>query len=336
MSGKGSGRRLSTCAVLGLMLLGCAGGRGCLGRDGAAAAGGDTPYVRCLTGSPPPEGTRHLGRLTLQIAGRSLRIQGLTRPLTLAAFSGPGAGDPPGPTELAALRAAAPDLLLLLGDIGDTPPQARATLAVLAALPQPTLLVAGGRDTPARITSALEALGKASDRIIDATTLREIRIGSDTLVPVAGAEDGRYALDAHACGYDLGDLKRLSSELTDKGSRRWLIAWQAPGLGGPHDVARTQHGVDTGSRSLAQLATRIGAPGGIFAWPHVALLRPSMGAGARLATAGVAAPDLRIVVPRLSGPALERSDGSRVLPGFALLRLDAAGLRLQQDATASR
>jgi hypothetical protein len=323
--GIGFGAWTTALAVLVLGLGGC---RGCFGQ-GAAEVAGDTPYVRCLGGSPPSAGTRRVGRLSLRIEGRSLSITGLGPRVTFAAFSGPGLGQAPAAAEVAALRAAGPDLLLLLGDLGDTPKIARATLGALASLPIPTLLVAGGRDTPERVAAAIDGLGSVKDRITDATGLREIRIGSDTLIPVAGAAEGRYALEPRACGYGLSDLKRVASELVGAPrSRRWLLAWQAPGGGGAQSVARTDLGVDVGSQSLAELGTRIGARGGIFGWPHVQLLRPSAALGARRVGVGEAAADLQIVVPRLAGPAMERADGSHVLPGFAVLRLDSDGLQL--------
>jgi hypothetical protein len=325
--GRPAGARLRPLFSCLLALAGC---RGCVGLH-AGQVHGDTPYVRCLAGAPPSSGTRKVGRLTLRLQERVLRVEGLRRPLTLAAFAGPGLGAAPAGAELAALRAAGPDLLLLLGDVGDRPATARATLAQLATLAAPTLVVAGGRDTPGRIADALDAVPAGNRmRIIDTTAIREIRLGSDTLVPVAGSLDGHYALEDAACGYGLDDLKHLAGELASGRARRWLLAWEAPGLGGPRGVARTDQGVDVGSPALAQLSLRIGAPGGIFAWPRVQLGRPAIRKGAQRVAPGTAAADLQVVVPRLSGPAAERGDRSTVRPGFALLQLDPSGLSLRE------
>ncbi|MFI5305821.1 MAG: hypothetical protein ACHQ53_00635 [Polyangiales bacterium] len=264
----------------------------------------------------------------LQIRDRVLTVTPQGASWTLAAFAGPGLGAPPTPAVAAALAAAHPDLMLLLGDLGDRPATAKATLAALATVPAPTLLVGGGRDTPARIADAIAALRAGTERIIDATGLREVRLGSDTLIPVAGALDGRYAVEERACGYALEDLKRLAKEVAGGPGRRWLIGWEAPGLGGVSSVSRTDQGVDVGSPALAQLGMRLGAPGGLFAWPHVQAGRPtSTGGNSRLA-AGEPAKDFQLVVPRLSGPAVERADGSMLPSGFALLRLDSSGLAL--------
>ena len=56
-------------------------------------------------------------------------------------------------------------------------------------------------------------------------------------------------------------------------------------------------------------------------------MRPRGADGRRLAP-GEIAEDLQLVVPRWSGPAMQRTDGSRVAAGFALLELSRAGLRL--------
>lgn len=296
---------------------------------GPKEAGGDTPYVRCLGAGAPRAGSSRVGALSLRVHGRELRIDGLPRPTRLAAFSGPGMGPGPGPLAIAALKAARPDVILLLGDMGDTPTTAAATLAALASLPLPTLVVAGGRDTPERIESALQALRSGRERIIDVTALRGIRLGPDTLIPVAGSADGRYSLGPRACGYGLSDLKQVAGDVADLGrSRRWLVAWQAPSSTGAFGVARTSHGIDLGSPTLGELARRIDAPGGIFAWPSVQAVRAASSAGAKRAAPDQASADFQIVVPRLSGPPLERDDGSRVPPGFALLQLDDSGLRL--------
>lgn len=310
-----------------MLALGLACCGSCLG-DSAIEVGGDTPYVRCLAAAPPPARTSRVGSLLIRLHGRELTIDGLPRPARLAAFSGPGLGAAPSAAAWRALRAAKPDLLLLVGDVGDTPTTAGATLAGLASLSVPTLVLAGGRDTRDRLAKAIRAIRVGRERIIDVTTLRAVRFSDDTLVPIAGAADGRYALEKQACGYGLADLKQVAADLADVPSaRRWLLAWQAPASAGALGVARTERGVDLGSASLAELARRIAAPGGLFAWPHTQALRPTAAGGTQRLGTGVASHDLQIAVPQLSGAAIERDDGSRVASGFALLQLDGEGLR---------
>jgi hypothetical protein len=312
-----------------LLLYSLAGCRGC-SRPGGLAITGEHPYTRCLAGDPPREDERKVGALTLHIQKRELRVDGLPSEPVLAAFSGPAFGPPPAEGAIAALRAAKPHLVLLLGDVGDDPKIAAATLAMLAKLQVPVLVLAGGRDTSPRIADAINQLpAEDSARIIDVTGLRRIEIGGDTLVPVAGALDGHYALSPEACGYADSDLDDFASAPTESArSRHWLIAWAAPASPGRFGVARPETGADLGSVALAKLGERIGAQGGIFAWPHVQAGRASASAGAHRPSPGIPSPDLQLVVPRLSGQALERSDGSRLAPGFAMLKLDASGLRL--------
>lgn len=310
------------------MLSWVAGCEGCFG-DSSLEVGGDSPYVRCLAAPAPDDAAFRVGSVSVRRTGRELVLAGLEYPVRIAAFAGPGFGPAPGKAELDALRAQKPQLLLLLGDAGDNPDTARDTLAALAQLPVPTLVLAGGRDTPGRIESAMRDLRDAASRIIDITRLRAIRVAGDTFIPVAGAHAGRYALDASACGYADADLDELAGELElGRASRRWLLAWEAPATHAAHGVSVAAAGLSTGSSPLAELAEQLEAKGGLFAWPHHQLLRPSAASGQRRLEPGVPAEDLQLVVPRVSGQAMERADGSRVLPGFALLELDARGLRL--------
>jgi hypothetical protein len=298
-------------------------------RRSGLAVSGDDAHVRCLAARAPSLDGRRIGAVSLKQSGRALELKGLEPPLTIAAFSGPAFAAAPGKAELEALRAAKPQVVIVLGGLGDDRGRAQANLAALAELSVPTLILAGGRDRSERIEDALDALGDKAGHIIDITALRSVRFANDTWIPVAGAHEGWYALDAHSCGYGPDDLRDLASELeVPEGSRRWLLAWEAPRAAGVRDVASTEDGVALGSAALAEFAAKVKAGGGLFAWPEVQVLRPSAGGGQRRLETSTPAADLRLVVPRLTGPAMERSDGSRALPGFALLRLDAQGLQL--------
>lgn len=319
-------RRLLATASLATAIGAC---NGCDGSSELKIAG-PTPYIRCLAAHPPADGSRQIGALRIDSKDGHVRIHGLRAPLVLVAFSGPAFGEAPGERELAAIRAAAPQLVLMLGGVGDDVASASATLSALARLDLPTLILAGGRDRRDRIERALSSLpDKAAARILDVTGAIGVSIGNDMLVPVAGALEGRYALDGESCGYARSDLDSLAAKLPSGRGRRWLIAWDAPAGGGEAAVTRTEDGLDLGSAALAELARDIGANGGLFAWPQVQLLRPSAGRDhLRANIGGPAEPDLRVVVPRLTGPAMERSDGSYVSPGFAVLELGARGMRV--------
>jgi len=307
---------------------GCDGG---CGPNRGLMVGGDTPYARCLAASPPAEGTRRIGPLTLTIKDRALEVRGLSKGAKLAAFSGPGFGRPPTAQDLDAIRAARPDLSLVLGDLGDTQAIANATALSLAGLGHPVLVLAGGRDTRERLTKALESLGSRSANLVDISALRTIRIGSDMFLPVAGALDGRDALAEDSCGYAEADLKDLAGSARNQKGPKWLLAWQAPARragSGPACLACTEQGIDLGSGALAHLAEAVGASGGIYAWPHVQAMRPI-----RAATPPQTQPTVPgataitgVIVPSVVGPALERSDGSHVPAGFALLRVGADGV----------
>lgn len=300
---------------------GCDGG---CGANRGLSVGGDTPYVRCLAAAPPASGTRQVGPLTLTIKDRVLEVRGISRGAKLAAFSGPGFGRPPSAADLGAVRAAQPDLVILLGDLGDTQAIANSTALSLAGLGRPVFILAGGRDSRERITNALDAAGRNGMNLTDISGLQAIRIGSDTFLPVAGAFDGRDGLADDSCGYAENDLRDLVTSARSHKGRKWLVAWQAPTnhrRAGRACLACTDQGIDLGSGALARFEEAAGASGGIYAWPHVQALRP-IRTPAPLQSASVDTREIAgLVVPRLIGPALERSDGSYVPAGFVLLKL---------------
>ncbi|MDH5673852.1 MAG: hypothetical protein OEZ06_16970 [Myxococcales bacterium] len=307
--------------------LSVAGCRGCL--DGGLRVQGPPGYMRCLAADPPEAGTRSVGAVKLHIEGRRLRIEGIEPPLRVAAFAGPAFGPPPDVDTLKVLAELKPHLQVVIGGVGDTPRQAAKLLGALSTLPAPTLLLSGGRDSTERIQSARASLGEAAARIVDVSALRRVDVAGHVFVPVAGASGGHYAHSDDACGHGLDDLKQLASDLGEaEGESRWLLSWQAPGQGGSQAVARTEDGQDLGSADLAELARRIGAPGGLFAWPEVRVLRPAVGDGEREVRDDSAARDLRLVVPRLGGVAVGRSDGTRAMPGFVLLELAEGAMRV--------
>jgi hypothetical protein len=218
------------------------------------------------------------------------------------------------------LREANPDLLLMLGGVGDAPALASATFKALASLSMPSLIVLGGRDTWSAHEKAFEELPAAA-RIIDATVLRAIRIGNQTLVPLPGAEKGRYAVQAAACGFDQPDLEAAAKELgpASAGENRWLLSWQAPAQVAGAPGPRTGAGAALGSLLLAQFAAKVGAKGALYAWPTDEAVTPPAARPAPLRVASV---------PRLYGPRLETSSGSRIPNGVMVLEVGADGVRV--------
>jgi hypothetical protein len=279
--------------------------------------GGPTPYTHCLAAAPPPARSGRIGDIAFKLHDRVLALSPKRWPLRIAAFSGAGFGGPVRASGLARLRESKADLLLMLGGLGESAPIAEASAKALAALGQPILLVLGGRDSWRISQAALEGLGGSS--IIDVTALRRISIANNTLVPVAGAEQGRYAVNEEACGFGRKDLEAAATELgpAKAAERRWLISWQAPAAqGSVPSAARSEAGMELGSASLGRFGERIGAIGALCAWP----------AGRQETSPD--GPLTARLVPRLFGPRLERPDSSRVAPGFLLIELDDQGLRV--------
>jgi hypothetical protein len=250
---------------------------------------------------------------TLTIAGG----QGSVR---LAVFSGPGFGRPLLAATRQTLAASGAQVAIMLGGLGGSTGEVGGTLRTLAGLQQPVVFVAGGRDRWPLLEEAFSRLPDDA-RIIDATSLHEIRIGHNTFVPVAGAESGRYALDSSACGFGERDLAALAQQLGPLAPAevRWLLSWQAAAAGTSVGVTRTDRGADTGSFALRHFMNQAGVRGGLHAWPAVQAARPQASPQGIL---------LQLVVPRLWGPRLERDDGSRPTLGFAQVTVDAAGLHL--------
>lgn len=292
---------------------------------------GPTPYVRCLAKEPPKSKTVKLGRLRIEISERSLIIQGFKLPIRIVAFSGPAYMRTSIDKKLRQVEKVQPDLGLIVGGLGDDKMTAIQTLHSLSIMKFPILVLAGGRDTWSSFHSAFRELkGKATDRVIDITSLYSIRIGNDVLVPVAGAENGRYAISDKACGFSKHDLDAIAKVLGDnRSNRRWLVSWQVPSSKHYRAVGRAQNGMDIGSRELAMLSERIGATGGIFAWPYIQVMRPFSSSQGMVVPFGKESTDLQIVIPRIVGPVMERDDGFRVLPGFAILYLTDTGLRVE-------
>jgi hypothetical protein len=278
---------------------------------------GVTPYVRCIAGPEPDSRSLRVGQWTFETKKRVLHVRGPNRALRLVTLTAAGLGSPLGAAALGRLRDANPDALLLLGGLGEGAPLASATLKAFASLSIPTLIVLGGRDTWAAHEKALEEL-PGDARIIDATVLRAIRIGNHTFVPVPGAEKGRYALQATACGFDEADLDEAAKDLgpVASGESRWLMSWQAPAQIGSAPGPRTPAGGPLGSALLTRFASQVGAKGALYAWPADEAEAPE-------------AESLGVVrVPRLYGPRVETSSGSRLTNDLRILEVGADGIRV--------
>jgi hypothetical protein len=246
-----------------------------------------------------------------------LDIAGPARALRIAALSSAGIGGAPSSVSLAQLREAAADLVVLLGGVGEGVEAASATFKALASLSTPSLVVLGGRDTWSAHEKAFGELPRDA-RIIDGTVLREIRIGSNTFVPLAGAEKGRYALQAAACGFDQPDLDLAAEELGAVRPResRWLLSWQAPTRVGPALGPRSEFGAALGSALVSRFAEKVGAKGSLYAWPA------DESGPIRAGPLGAA------TVPRLFGPRRETASGAREAHAVLLLEVSSDTVRV--------
>jgi hypothetical protein len=291
---------------------------------------GPTPYSRCLAGDPPKSRKWKVANTTLTTKERALIIEGYRYPIRIAAFSGPAFVRSSIDLALKDIQRKKPDLVFVLGGIGDDELTAIHTLASLSRLSFPSLVLAGGRDSWPNLRKAFASLDKAAqDKVVNLTPMRSIRVGKDVFIPVPGAADGRYALDEKSCGFEKRDLDQIADEQGPSGDRRWLLSWEVPAVANRYSVGHTGSGVEVGSSDLGAFAKRIAARGGLFAWPYVQVMRPYSSKTGNLIQFGVAALDLHVVVPRLMGPAMERDDGSYLNAGFAFVQLTETGLRVE-------
>lgn len=240
---------------------------GCCSGGIAPQASGPTPYVRCAMMDAPPARTTRLGDLTLTIAERELAIAGLSEAFPIAIVRGPAPRRDPIDPALDRIEEAGARVLIVLGSIGDDEESAIAAIAALGELSRPVLVLEGGRDEPALVRAAIAALEPpARERVIDVSALRRIRLGPLVLIPVPGAPSGRYARTDAACGFGEADLDAIASDIGPaSGERRVLLSWAAPAS---VRAAIGIEGADAGERGIATLAERIGARGGLHAWPE--------------------------------------------------------------------
>ncbi len=281
----------------------------CSCSDGGPTAGGPTPYVRCAAAEPAVV-DRQVGALHVRSEGRMLTIEGATAPLRAAVFRGPALADEPLPPALDAIEALRPEILLLLGSVGEDA-GLEALVSSLSELPMPTLVVLGGRDHQDALARAIAALpASTAGLVVDASPFRSVRVAGIELIPVAGAPLGRYAQDDRACGLGTDEVDAIVHDLPESPSTRFLVGFAAPS-----PLPGIEAG-EAGSPLVRDLASRASATGGLFAWPDVPMDSPS--APSRTA---------RLLAPPLVGPSTVLSDGSRLPSGPRLVELSPDGLR---------
>lgn len=299
--------------------------------EAALQVEGPYAYVRCGFLDAPSEGEHEAGGLSFVIEGRTLSLVAAPSPLRIVAFRGAAPSDVPLDEAVAIAKELDPHLVLVLGGVGDTAEVAARNVATLGEFGVPVLVLAGGRDDAETFSGAFGALpGDIAGRVLDARGLRSLEAEAGSFALLSGAEDGRYARVDGACGFGAEDLQELAEDLGDTELPRWLVSWTAPAGQGAAAIGRGDDGVEAGSSAVAEFMERIGARGGVFAWPDANAGAPASSAG--LPLDGPAA-DLRIVVPPAAGPTVERPDGTRVLASATLLLWSIDGLDVVEPGT---
>lgn len=291
---------------------------------GGAAVSGAHPYVRCMAVEAPAPREGTAGRMRFAVEDRVLTLTPV-RPSPTArifAFRGAGANVANLERALVGVKEQTPDLVLVLGELGDSAAHVLAHLSAFERIGAPVVVLASGADVA-------EALHDAWDdaevtRVFDGRALRAVVVGEEVLVLVSGAPNGRYAAtDAH-CGFDEADIEAIEDDVPE--GRRWLVSWAAPSGGGEHAVGRGFGGRDGGSREVAELARRLGAQGGIFGFPTTRGLMPSNADGNAPVAPNQASDAFRMSVARVAGASDSLFDGARLEPATALLELGDGGL----------
>ena len=306
---------------LALVVPGALGCDGCGGAPSGLRVAGATPYVRCMGYPEVARLSGRVGRREVELDGRTGTIHGLGANVSVTAFAGTGLLAAPADVARAVgtLKSDPGDLLLVLGDLGADDAALAALLTALAEVETVSIVLPGGADDGDRLDRAFEALPSAARlRIWPGHRIHRVVLGaSHEIFLAAGAPGGRYAVDRGACGHDADDLEGLvdlaesAPEIQGESTRRWLVSWAAPtGLSD-----RGLFGASIGDPDLAETADALGVAGGIYAWPAEQVDR--LGPGAARA---------HVVVPPLAGPAMERADGRRVLPGATPITLSPAGI----------
>ncbi|MFM2419763.1 MAG: hypothetical protein RL385_4486 [Pseudomonadota bacterium] len=269
-------------------------------------------FIRCAMLDPPAARAVRIGAQELKVNGRRAEVSG-PLPARVAVFTGP-VGASLTHVDIAEVAALNPTQVWVLGGIGDDLATTSSTLAALAELSVPVLLVPGGADRPALVDAALAGLpSPAAQRIVHGAGLAGLEVGRQHFLLVPGAPNGRYAIDAEACGFVAEDIDVLIEGAKAHDRRPWVISWGAPGGLG---IAETREAGDLGSPEIARLMTSVRARGGIFAWPEVA----------SAASRGPSNHELLAWVPRLGRTGTLTADGGRLGSGLLLLRITDAGV----------
>ena len=316
--------RCDVVAHVSRWLLCCSSAAAAASATAALAVGGEHPYVRCLAARPPAghaQGRRaRAAHREARAAHRRAALPGHARCVLRARRSArrrrrrssPRARGQAGPRCCCSATSAT------------TRPTARATLD------RARLVAAADAGRRRRARHARRGSRTRSTRLPRArpsasSMLRpcaRVRIGHDTLVPVAGALDGRYALSDDACGYARSRPAEARRRAGRRGRAPLAARLAGAGLGG--SVRRRAHrdGLDLGQRAARRAghayrrqrrALRMAARAGDAA---------ERAGGARRRRLGDASADLQLVV---AAACRRRARAQRRITRRARLRAAAPG-----------
>ncbi len=200
-------------------------------RRSTAPSGEERGALRCLESAPQDPPTR-LGPLRLRAEQRALRLDRPPArrgsPWRIVLASGPAPGTRLDETLLARIASRRPDLLVVLGDAGDSIEHARNTVAALGRVAGAVLLLPGGRDDPSVLAEAIRHAG--AERTLLLMGWRRLRLGDAlqwTLLP--GAPEGHFPLSTPHCVLPPALLTETPPPPAPAASPpHRLLAWAAP------------------------------------------------------------------------------------------------------------
>jgi hypothetical protein len=153
------------------------------------------------------------------------------------------------------------------GDSGDTTESIQGVLKPLAKSGLPVLVNIGNREKKANFLEALAAVRKEFPNVFNLTKVRQVDLGSVTLLSLPGYHDPRYLIAGKdGCTYHTGDLDKLKQAASQQKGTVVLVSHGPPLGAGPGAIDRVQSPPgNVGDPNLNQLLREAHIPFGIFA-----------------------------------------------------------------------
>jgi len=200
------------------------------------AADHATAPWRCAAIDAPgaPEEKLEAGNASWTLANHTLARAGGDGPVVIGVIADAAGAGPRTIAALGRLRAALeaerPDLVIALGGMGATSEELQATLGTLSdKAPWPVVALPGDLEPTTAHVSAVAALRKRGDLVLDGRSVRWIEVPGATIgtIPGAGAIE-RLAAGADGCGWEAADVTRIPTALTGKPGLRIVASAESP------------------------------------------------------------------------------------------------------------